>query len=107
MKKRLFLLVLATLTFTSTAFAGDVYIDSPVVTLGVQASGNQAYFRYNNIDTSCLYSYMYINTSTDGGKALYALVLSARVSGIHLARVYYTIDSNNKCTADIIQLATN
>ncbi|WP_196158627.1 hypothetical protein [Reinekea sp. G2M2-21] len=45
----------------------------------------------------CKWGLMYIDLSTEGGKAIFSLVLTAKTAGHAVIRVDYTKDSSDKC----------
>lgn len=45
----------------------------------------------------CLFGVMYINLGSPEGKAILALLMSAKISGMVVTRLDYTLDANTKC----------
>lgn len=53
---------------------------------------------YFTVDlTQCLYGLMYIDLTSNGGKARLALLMTAKSSGWSATRLDYTKDANGKC----------
>ena len=74
--------------------------------LGVNtATSGKAYVGFvEPLSITCSYDLVYISLSTDGGKAAYATLLSAKMSDKKISRIDYAIDPANgvACLASII-----
>jgi len=57
-----------------------------------------------NTSGSCSGQIIYIDTSTDAGRGILAIALTARASARAIARVDYTVGSGGVCNAALIQL---
>jgi len=53
---------------------------------------------------NCLYNTIYIDTSTDAGRSILAIALTARASARPISRIDYTVASGGTCNATLIQL---
>ena len=53
---------------------------------------------------SCLNGNLYIDLATEGGRARYALLLTARAARLQIARIDYTQDTNGTCWVELAQL---
>jgi hypothetical protein len=100
--KRL-LAILATLAFSSSAFATE---DNNMSISGVGAqNGTYAYLQFTTPPTgSCIYNSIYIDVSTDTGRAALSVALTARVANIRLARIAYTGGGGGMCYATLLQM---
>lgn len=49
--------------------------------------------------TGCKWNLMYLDLSTESGKAMFSQVLAAKSAGFKVVRIYYKKDDNEKCTA--------
>lgn len=57
-----------------------------------------------NTSGNCPGQIIYIDTSTDVGRGIFAIALTARASGRPIARVDYTGGGGTVCNASLIQL---
>jgi len=57
-----------------------------------------------NTSGNCPGQIIYIDTSTEVGRGIFAIALTARVSGRPIARVDYTGGGGSVCNASLIQL---
>lgn len=57
-----------------------------------------------NTSGNCPGQIIYIDTSTDVGRGIFAIALTARASGRPIARVDYTGGGSTVCNASLIQL---
>ena len=69
--------------------------------LGVQ-SGSAYMFFVSPPSANCMFGAIYIDLSTDSGKAMYSLALTAKVSKIPFYRVSYSV-ANGYCMATLIE----
>ena len=90
-------LLLGALTCTAAELNGQ-----QVVEVGTHANSNMAFFRVTGDLSECAYTTVYISLSTEGGRAAYATVLSARNSRLPLGRVAYSRVANGTCTLDLV-----
>jgi hypothetical protein len=71
--------------------------------MGVQFTN--LYVRFTTPFTqSCSYGNLYLDITTDKGKAILSVLLTARAAGIQLSRVDYTMDGNGLCTIDLVEI---
>lgn len=70
--------------------------------VGSHTNSSTAYFGLAEGLPDCLYEIVYIDLSTNGGRAAFATVLSARGSGEPLTKIGYTKQTNGTCTLDIV-----
>ena len=81
-------------------FAGSASADSMTGRYQVQAlfseSGTAGVYLKEGLP-QCLFGVMYINLGSPEGKAILALLMSAKVSGMVVTRLDYTRDANTKC----------
>ncbi|EQB11670.1 hypothetical protein [Sphingobium lactosutens] len=72
--------------------------------VGVQGSNSTAYVQFTVAPSAgCNYDTLYISLTTDAGRAIYSLLLTADASGNIINRVDYLI-SNGTCTINLIEI---
>lgn len=94
MKRIVIALLLSIMMSSSVAFAAQVEESGITKTIGtVGAHGNIAYFNFvEGFKTNTLYSVVYIDLSTDWGKAAFQIVMDAKKNGIKIGRIIYNTD---------------
>jgi len=75
-----------------------------VVAVGSQV-GTGGYIQISPAPSgNCTFNNIYIDTSTDAGRGILAIALTARASGRPIARIDYTGGGGATCNATLIQL---
>lgn len=71
--------------------------------VGVQFTN--LYVRFTTALTlSCNWGALYLDITTDKGKAILSVLLTARAAGIQLSRVDYAMDGSGLCTIDLVEI---
>lgn len=101
--RSLFIVALASFFLTTNVLAADDY-DKTVWGIGT-AQPNGAYFYTGGAWTQpCYNNLMNIDVSTAAGKAAYAAVVAAKLGGLTIHWVHYSMDASNICTASYIEI---
>ena len=91
----------------ATQAVADTYISDTnrtISRLGVQ--GSNAYFGVKEgFSVACRWGNVYVDITTDFGKAAYANLLAAKASGRVLSRVDYNQTVSADCTLAIVEIA--
>lgn len=87
----------------STPAMATVEYNKAIAHVGVQ--GSMGYVTLSVAPSAgCNWGGVYLNVTTDGGKALLSLLLTAYASGRPLSRIDYTKAADGTCTADLIEM---
>ena len=79
--------------------------DSNVTVTSVGSQGGTAYIQTSTTASNgCPFQTIYIDVSTESGRAMFAIALTARASGRPIARIDYTGGGSATCVATLIQL---
>ena len=79
--------------------------DSNVTVTAVGSQGGTAYIKTSTTASNgCAFETIYIDLSTESGRAMFAVALTARASGRPIARIDYTGGGGATCVATLIQL---
>ncbi len=79
--------------------------DSNVTVTSVGSQGGTAYIQTSTTASNgCPFQTIYIDVSTESGRAMFAIALTARASNRPIARIDYTGGSGANCVATLIQL---
>jgi len=90
------------LMITTPAMAAS---DSNVTITAVGAQGGTGYIKTSTTASNgCAFETIYIDVSTESGRAMFAIALTARSSGRPIARIDYTGGGGATCNATLIQL---
>lgn len=93
------ILLLLSLSFSSLQLHADQLLKSftvkQIFSEGVSAAG----FYTNEPLPECRYGIMYMNLANESGKAMFALVLSAKAAGQTVNRIDYTVSATGLCMA--------
>ncbi len=75
----------------------------PIAVLGTQWNTGYVSFTAPLVDT-CQFNNVYINLTTDGGRAALSVLLTAHASGRPISRIDYSKDSQGMCWLELVQL---
>jgi hypothetical protein len=79
--------------------------DSNVTVTSVGSQGGTAYIQTSTTASNgCPFQTIYIDVSTESGRAMFAIALTARASSRPIARIDYTGGGSATCVATLIQL---
>lgn len=71
----------------------------------VGAQWNLGYVLFSVLPSAgCNYNNIYLDTSTDAGKAQFTVLLSAYTSGRPISRIDYTKGTDGTCTVDLVEM---
>jgi hypothetical protein len=103
-RSKVVFLAFALLAGISSAPAGaTIEYTKTIDHMGVQFTNLYVHFT-TAFSVSCLYGNLYLDITTDKGKAILSVLLTARAAGIQLSRVDYTMDGNGVCTIDLVEI---
>jgi hypothetical protein len=97
--------------FVGALFAANLSVPANATTqnfvtidrVGVQFTN--LYVRFTtSLTLSCNWGALYLDITTDKGKAILSVLLTARAAGIQLSRVDYTMDGSGLCTIDLVEI---
>ena len=96
---------LLTMAMLGIAYPASAENDSnlTVTTAGSQ-SGSYAYIIVSPGTTGSCGNIIYMDITTDAGRAMYATALTARVTGRAISRVDYTVSVGNVCYASLLAM---
>jgi hypothetical protein len=101
--RKIVLLLPLLAVLSSPAMATTEY-NKTIVHVGAQGSNGYVIFSVPPT-ADCSWGNVYLNITTDAGRAYYALLLTAYTSNRPISRIDYTKDANSgTCTVDLIEM---
>ncbi|MDO6580644.1 hypothetical protein Q4491_04730 [Photobacterium sp. 2_MG-2023] len=93
-------IVMIALPFSVFAEQGDPEFNQPFTITQVFSEGTTtAGFYTAEALTGCKWNIMYLDLSTESGKAMFSQVLAAKSAGFKVVRVYYKKNDSETCMA--------
>ncbi|GAB7025374.1 hypothetical protein [Geotalea toluenoxydans] len=110
MKKIMLVVFFALIASVSAAFATTTEESDIVKTvgdLGTHSNGNIGYFGVvEGFKTPTTYNVVYVDLTTEGGKAAYQLLLNAKIHNQKIRRIIYENDPTNPDNVSKLKLIT-
>lgn len=89
--------------FGPTAAFGATQANLSISALGVQFNNGYVTF-VQALGTPCSFNVMFIDLLTEGGKARYATLLSAKAARLPIVRIDYTKDASGTCFLELVEI---
>lgn len=100
---RIAIFTVATLCIPSAPALATIEYNKTIAHVGTQ--GNNGYVIFSVVPTAgCNFGGIYLNLTTDGGKASYSLLLTAYASNRLISRIDYTKGPDGTCTVDLVEM---
>ena len=93
-------LVIITVVMLMSSFAFSAQISTPKTVKRIFSEGStSAGFYATEGITECKWGIMFLNLSTEAGKAMFSQVLTAKSANFKVVRIDYTVSSSGTCLA--------
>jgi hypothetical protein len=91
------------MSISSVAFSAQISAPKTVKRIFSEGSTGAGFYATEGI-TECRWGIMYLNLSTEAGKAMFSQLLTAKSAGFKVVRIDYTVSSSGTCLASGIHI---